>query len=53
MTAEPLRGIPLREYRPQDLGAPAYAALARLSDEIRADKARRLLEEQRAARGAV
>ena len=42
----PLRGTPIRDYAPDDLGADAYAALARVFDENRADRARRLLDER-------
>jgi hypothetical protein len=46
----PLREIPIRDYMPDDLGAVAYGALARVSDDIRAARARRLLDECQAMR---
>jgi hypothetical protein len=42
----PLRGTPIKDYMPDDLGADAYAAVARVFDENRADRARRLLDER-------
>ena len=41
-----LRGIPIREFMPDDLGVDAYAAIARVFDENRAARARRLLDER-------
>jgi hypothetical protein len=40
----PLRRTPIRDYMPADLGADAYAAIARVFDENRADRARRLVD---------
>ena len=49
MNPAPLRGIPIRDYMPADLGGDAYGAVSRVLDEIRADRARRLLDERRTA----
>ena len=40
-----MRGIPIKDYMPADLG-DGYAAIARVFDENRADRARRLLDER-------
>ena len=53
MNPVPLRGIPIRDFMPDDLGADAYAAIARVFDENRADRARRLLDERQAGRVPV
>jgi len=37
-----LRGVPIEEYDPDDLGEGAYRAIARVRDEIRAARARRV-----------
>ena len=49
----PLRGTPIRDFMLDDLGQDAYAAIARVFDENRGARARRLLDEQRAGRGTA
>lgn len=50
MTTDPERprllSVAVEDYHPDDLGAAAYATVARLLDESRQRRARRLLDER-------